>query len=506
MALRQELNSQPIAQFGVPIKGTWNTAAIQTVPSDALYDSLNVFMFEGKLRNRPGLTLLTSNTFDGEVKGAAFAVTPEADAVLALTHRGLYELYTMPTGWVRRSDTGYANGAYAEELIDIDFVEAAEFVGLIARKGYALKQWTRAGGLTAITPTLGTVPFAKSVCVASKRAIALVPPHTIVWAAINNYKSWSPLATVKTSQTSDAGIAVRRLTNLAFVLYKERSLYTVRAQGNTEETAFFFNEPISVSGPAGVHAIVNVNGSHMYMTKNGRIALFDGTSYPKWVADGLWLFLRRDIDPVYRKNIFGVYDDRLHVVIFYYPRKADNGQLKGMVLINMPYEGLDVQPQGLQVASFKGVSSVAGTCGADLRFEDQGDRALIFTTAEFAKQCTVLDEEASVDVDTPYDCTMQTGMVAMPDGKHNQVTTETFVERDEGNGVLYLDPVLSDVLENKEGTIPDGKTEAIDLENNPVREVKPVGVPTRFVGLKYHWSSVSKIRYSGAIVHGRGVG
>src|SRR5262245_23625921 len=87
-----EPQSSVVAQFSTPLRGTWNSAAVHAIPQDALFDSMNVFVRRGKLRNRPGLSLLNTTVFDGPVLGAAMAVTPTEKRMIAITQQSVYEL------------------------------------------------------------------------------------------------------------------------------------------------------------------------------------------------------------------------------------------------------------------------------------------------------------------------------------------------------------------------------------------------------------------------------
>ena len=515
MSLVREAGSKQIAQFTTPYRGTWKAVSAHQLTPDALYDSMNVFIREGKLRSRPGLSLLNSTVFNSPVLGGSMAVAPTDKVLVAITKDRCYELPSTATQWTQTS-----TGVYAIDdniSIDTTFTQVGtNIIGVVASPGQLIKQWNINAGLSAIVaaqPSTQTIPTAISVCTTGRRIIALIKPHTVAWTSILSFNDWPALATANISSTNDSGICVVSLSNLAFVLYKERSIYLARAQAGSDASAFNFAEPINVEGPAGIHAVVDIHGSHMYMTKNGRIGSFDGTRYPQWIADGLWLFLQSDIDPSYASKIFGIYDYRLHTAIFYYPKIGDNGNLRGMVVINMPLEGggiLEGRPLdqaaiylGILPASFLGISSRPCSYGYEMRFNNQIDRIVLFTADNL--HSVTLDELARYDDSLPFNSSFQTGLSTLPDMVHHQLNTESWLERADGYGSVTISAVTSDTLESPAGSVDINNPQIIDLNFNPVREYIGFNIPTRFFGLKYEWDSLSTLRYAGAIIYGRAV-
>jgi hypothetical protein len=462
---------------------------------------MNVFIRRGKVRGRPGLSSVNETIFDAPVLGGMLAVSPQDKRLVVLTRLSTYELGEYDSAWVQVNTGPFASADTA--IIDTAGMETSDiYAVLVASEGFTLHAWNSLLHTTnVITPQSGSdsIPLAKSVCVAVRRVVVLVPPHTVRWSRVFQIDYFPPNAYNKVAQTNDMGICVKLLTNTSFVLYKERSIYVARAREGDDDTAFTFSDPIYVDGPAGIKAVVNIAGLHIFMTKNGRIAQFSGDSYPRWIADGLWLFLQDDIDPLYAYLTTGVYDHRLHTVTFYYPRKGDGGALKAMVIICLPLEGVDLQQQPVP-ATFKGYSAIPVTHGLESRFNQTIARSMVFSGGP-NPQSYYGDESANTDDGQYYDCMMVHGLTAMPDARHTKVSFETFVERQQGYGVLSAEPVMSDTLESQDGTTPDGKLEYIDLETNPVQSIKAFNVSTRFFGLKYTWRSDSTVRYSGSVIY-----
>lgn len=509
-SLVQESGTQPIAQFAVPLKGTLRSSAVHLVPLDAVFDSMNVFLRQGKLRSRPGLFLLNTTIFDGPIIGGAMAVTPSVKILLAMSKSRLYTLQPTDPGWFTDTTTPLATSD--TDTIDICFLETmSQYVAIIANRNYPLKQWSLGSGVSPITASTGLVPMAKSVCTAASRIIALVDPHTVVWSATLDHTNWPALAIAKIAQTNDSAIAVRSLGNLDFVIYKERSIYVAKAQPGADSSAFNIKFLQRIEGPAGIHAIVDVGGVHYFMTKNGRIGTFDGSTYVNWIADGVWLFLQNDIDPFYASSIFGVYDYRLHTVTFYYSRYGDDGKQYSMVIINLPLEGDDLQQTsqlGLPVqkrdAVFLGLSGKPCSFGFEMRFNEQIDRSVLFSSTIDDPQSFISSEDARDDDGQAYQCSIQTGCFPLPELKHGQLSFEPFFERQDQYGVVSVSAVTLDMLENETGTmLPE--SQLIDLNSNPVREYLGFNKPCRFFGLLYSWSSASIVRYAGTSIYGRTV-
>jgi hypothetical protein len=503
MSLVLEAGATPLITFTVPYKGTNNSIAAHQITPDTLYSSMNVFIRRGKLRERPGLTLLNNTVFDNAVIGGAMAVTPAHKILLAFTRSQLYTLLQGAGAW--SSDTLLPFSNSDADPVDITFLETmSQYVAIIANISFPLKVWREGVGVTPIIAA--NVPTAKSVCTAASRIVALVDPHTLQWSATLDYQTWPALAIAKIAQTNDTAICIRSLTTLDFVIYKERSIYVAKSQPGSDATAFNIQFIQTVEGPAGTLAVVDIDSGHMYMTKSGRVGIFDGSQQVQWIADGLWVFLQSDIDPQYAGKIFGVYDYRLHTVTFWYPRRGDEGMMHGMLLINLPLQGSGVEPtvafSRYVSSAFLGVSNEPCSAAFESRFNDQIDTSVIFTASPEAAASCFFDDTSPFDNSIPYQCSFQTQLFPLPSLKHSQITLEAYLERQNGNGTVNVNAVTSDALENEAGTVSD-IAEVIDLNSNPVREYIAFNIPTRFFGLKYSWSSENVVRYAGTTLHGR---
>jgi len=232
------------------------------------------------------------------------------------------------------------------------------------------------------------------------------------------------------------------------------------------------------------------------MTTNGRIGVFSGTAYVQWIADGLWLLLQDDIDRAFTSKIFGIFDYRLHIVIFYYPRIGDNGDLKGMVVINLPLEGSGVTSP----AAFLGVSGRAVSYGFESRFANQIDNTVILTSDTL--RSFTLDEDTDNDDGQIFSCSIQTGIMPAPELGYYQVALEVFLERADGNGQANLSLVSSHNLANSIGDIDLTNFETLNLNFEPSGEYIGFNTRLRWAGIKLDWLSDSDVRYSGGVIYG----
>jgi hypothetical protein len=494
MTLVKDAGSSLLTNFTVPFKGTWKGVAANMLGPDMLYDSINVYLRKGKLRQRPGYAPFNSNTFTNPIIGGGMAVTPVGKVLLAIEKGALYTAMASDTVWSTDITTPIANSN--NSLVDITYLETmSQYAVIIASEGYQLKVWIQGSGVSSISGA----PIAKSVCTAADRIVALVNGNTLQWTSTLSYSNWPALAVAKVAATNDVGIAVVPLGTLDFVLYKERSLYVAKAQAGSDAAAFNIQFRQTVEGPAGVHAVIDAGGTHFYMTANGRIGAFDGSSYVKWIADGLWFYLQDDINPTYAYKIFAVFDYRQYTISFHYPRTTDEGGLMtGMVIINIPLEGSNID----STAAFLGISTEPLSFGYERRFNNVIDRSMLFTQTA-TPQAMTFDELVTTDNGMVYQCAMQTGLFPLPDMRHSRLSVESFLQRQNGYGGINIMPVVSDALETENGIVLVADSQIIDLNNDPVQEYVGFDRQTRFFGLRYTWSSDSTVRYGGAMVYGR---
>jgi len=501
LALTRPLNSQLISEFTVPYKGTWRSLAVQQISPDALFDSLNVYLRDGKLKERPALALLNTFIFPSSIIGGAMAVTPNDKILLAIGQSTLHTLKLTDTLW--QLDTTATFATNSDSTVDTTFLEnSTDYFAVFANQDNILKSWTETGGaITIVDINANPVPKATSVCTTARRIVALTPPHTINWTLTNTIDNWENLAENRIAQTNDIAICIRSLGTLNFVVYKERSIYIGQAQAGSNANAFRINFVQHVEGPASVHSVVSAplgsKNSHFYMTTNGRIGVFSGTAYVQWIADGLWLFLQDDIDRQFTSKIFGIFHYRLHIVIFYYPRIGDNGEVKGMVIINLPLEGSGVTTP----AAFLGLSSRSVSYGFESRFTNQIDNTVLFT-ADTLKSFT-LDEDTDNDDGLTFDCSLQTGIMPTPELGLYQVALEVFLERSDGNGQANLSLVSSHNLSNATGDLDPANFKTLDLNFEPSGEYEGFNTRLRWSGIKLDWVSDSDVRYSGGVIYGQ---
>lgn len=508
MTLVREPGSEVIAQFMVPYKGTWKNTPAHKVPLDAIHDGLNIYIREGQLRSRPGLVQVSTGSFvtgdTNVVIGGTSFVNHDDVYIYLITKDRLFMKPSLAAWQVALGDTPIAISDNA--VVDTTALQiAGEVTVLIASEGFNLKVKTSPGLTSALTSIASTI-LAKSVCIAASRVIALVPPHTITWSSTLNYNIFDPNSISIRAQTLDLGICVRTLSALSFVLYKDQSIHMARAQAGVDETtAFAFAEPIIVEGPAGIHAVVEAYGVHVYMTRSGRIAMFDGTNYPRWIADSLWFHLQTDINTSLAYKIRGVFDQRLNTVTFFYPKTGGTTHLQGMVTVCLLLE-TEIE-SGLNPPVFLGECQQEITHTIHKRDLNALNRALLVIkpTAALSDPFTISQFDETVQKDNTVEFTsfFQTGLQSAPDAMHIQPVVESFIERHKGYGTVRVEPIISDILENFSGDIPDVRRQRINLEFNPVTEYIGFNKKARFYGLKYTWASGDTVRYNGAVMYSK---
>jgi len=506
-----EAGAQPLAMFQLPTKGVWKYTSAHLIPPDALADVQNMFLFRGKLRPRPGMTDVTFSYGSGSTNpilgGAFFIGGAGNNRVVAISRTECREVTGIPGTFATTSTGTYA--ANDNKVLEFDLMfEGANLRGVMADNASPLLQYQNTLGLSTMTASQGTIPTnVQSLCIAAQRVVCLIAAggnasyaqDTLIWSAVNDHTGWPALAYAPANATQDIGTCVRQLGSIGAAIYKKRSIYVVRARPGTDASAFSLSEPFKAEGPAGAHALVPIEGRHIYMTENGRLGIFDGTRYPVWFADHLWQYLQEDIDHTYAYKILGVYSYRHKAILFFYPRASDGtGALVGLVMVTIPPIEMAADPL-LQSAAWLGVTSNPPTFGLTVFPSATEPQTMLF---DASRRICYFDQAATSDVGAAFTGFLQTPLIPIPGLVTQQINVETFLERLAGYGTVQLQLVTNNMLDSLLGTLSG--LQNIDLTQTPVREYYGFNTPARFVGIRLSFTSTSaRPFYAGAGLYGR---
>jgi len=500
-------NSELLKQYSLPLRGTWKTMPAHLLPDDVLQDSNNVSIIDGRLRARPGLKLFgtfETDPFDASAIGSFLFISGDGTKYPLVSSPT--KLYQLDSGTFTDITDTVTLDSGAEQVRMTSIQDGTSVYLLYANGKDELKFKTDDGDLSDITAHAGSIPVCTDICTTFSRIVGVTPPYTVQWCDVLNdtylsFTNWPALNQVVLSDTEDAIVAIRALGTLGFVVYKEGNIFAGIAQGGAPSQAFRFEHRGEYEGPAGVQSIVNVTGLHVYFTRTGRVGAFDGSQH-QWVCDGLWPFLRDDIDPQYVQNSFGVYNYKTNEVTFWYPRAGDSGALKGMLIINlaMPQAGIATN------AYFKGESLVSVTNGLSVRLFDTGTQPFVFSTEAFT-----LDKDTFLDDSVSFECfiTSPLSRVTQPasiTAKQKQAPDivrpifEFYASRDETRNVVNITALTSNQLET-DGTFSESVP--VDLSVISPNEYIGFNETGGFIGFDARWASSALVEYKGCDVYVR---
>ena len=532
-------SAEHVKTFLPPFKGTWKTLPSHLLPDDVLQDSQNVSLIEGKLRSRTGLATLDDFLFLDTSSSDPSLTTKIKGGIQFIDISGSKYLVasSLKNVWIKRdiaSTWSVLNSNYTIQGSDLYNIrmcmlqQGSNIYLLYANGVQQVSVSTNLGNLNTITslqPGSLSSPVARDICVSFDRIVVLQPPYTIAWSdTINNsfpaFTSWPALNQVILTQTTDALVSICPLGVLNYAVYKEGNIYAAIAQGGPSSQAFRFEHRGEYEGPCCPNSVVNVNGSHFYMTPTGRVGVFDGSRHD-WICDGLWPFIRSDLDRSFKNHVFGVYNYKTSEVYFWYPKIGDNGNCKGMLCINLPY-----QTAGISTYSyFLGTSSFAVSYGLSIRLFNSIVSPIVFghssllpntSTDVFPPQAFLLDQDTYRDRDRVFKCSLSTGLfkpISQADqgliGVGQKVkdrsgickpTIELYTTRDNTRGFVDLSPLVSSSLETDGDVL---ETDRIDLSQIYVNEYHGFNETGSFIGMKLEWNSTSKVEYKGADIYVR---
>jgi hypothetical protein len=489
MATGARSREEPIvAQWELPVNGVVRNIQDLKIPSDALYDSSNVELVDSYVKGRTGLTALDAQLFGATPLGALnFWQSASAGWIIVATTATVWTKEIATGTWTNRNAGLTAAIDDATRIFQFDFGTPSTNRAYICNGKDVFKTW-KPGDANASNVS-GTPPVFKDACIIGDRIIGITGTHEVRWGEVLTDTSWPQLNARMLTETPSPHVAIRALGSLNGVVYKRDQIVSVDVTGLAGGSAFRVSGVLKVEGPAGPNAVVDANGTHYYMTKSGRIAMFNGVSY-KFVADGVWKIIKAEIDQTKPNRVHGVYIKELNQVRFFYKRTGAT-DTDGLVILN-----LEQREAGLPYAVFPGRmgKSITASCATE---DDSFDTALAFSNNAGAEKTYKIS--GADDDGVAISSHMQTGLT-LPSKLEvaRALSLEAFLERAGGYGTMTAKLVSSNVLDNMSGTLSAGST--IDLTAIPVKNPIGFNVRGRFLGLRLEWTSAATVRYRGAIL------
>ena len=504
-----------LKSYPPPYRGTWYTLPSHLLPDDVLAESRNVTLRKGILRSRSGLSQFDAFVFPERVTGAyTFVDSSDNKLFIAGTEQ---HLYRFSGSWA--DITGTTLTGDSTTLSRMTSIQQGTLNYLLYCNGKdTLKVSANGASLTDITPFIdpvtgpSSIPSPIDITTSFSRIVAITRPYTLAWSDVVNddhlcFTNWPALNQAILSDTPDTLVAIRPLSTVAFAIYKEGSIFVGIAQAGPSSAAFRVEFRGKYQGPAGTQAIAEWDGKHVYMTPTGRVGVFDGTAHD-WICDGVWPFLRENIDIAHSNRIFAVYDYSVSEITFWYPKPGDDGALRGMLVICLPYPLAGVS----SYSYFLGESLFPCSTGLSVEpFLGQTD-PLVFSALAPRKSYGI-NNLAYGDGGQPFQCSFNTGLFrpsfkksALEEattGQQVKPSLEFYTTRDGTRGIAHVSSLVSQQLETS-GEI--GDLEELDLTQIQPNEFVASGNIGSFLGVRAEWFSDAKVEYKGCDVWGREVG
>lgn len=512
-----------IAGFRSPYKGVLRDIPFSEIPDQGLFQTLNCLYRAGALVARPGMVLFSSTDFTNRVTGtgatlrlASIAFQANAfqnnafqlGAIASSNTSATYvigtntKLWSLDSGaWHDRTGTPFSGNLSAPVRFTNISIGGINYI-LATNSINPPQQWD--GAANTFVAVSGPVPLFTDWTVSSQRVIGILPPYTVQWGSALDITGWVANQYVL-CDTPDPLICVRNLGTLNVAIYKTNSIWMAIAQGGPDAQYFRFELRGTFEGPCSPNAVVDVDGTHYYMTNSGRVGVFDGTSF-QWINDPILPVIRPSLDTSSMALAHGSYDMQNREVWFTYPTVADmgTGNCTGLLVISLPraysYEGLTFHTSWLGQWAYSVTASMGRILGSEHDVMVFGQPA----TGQNKSFTLALNQQ---DNDMPWNGFWQTGMQLSPKGEVFRATgVETYSTRGQSFGSLTQKVLYSDQLGEDGGTLGPGVS--VDLTIEPVHG-NVVGSGTgpgaqvargRFFGLRYDFTAPMQGRYAGGRV------
>ena len=460
--------------YQVPTRGVWRQLPPHQLPPDALWDAQNVVVLDGELQPRAGVEEFAT-------LGTPFAGTPTG-AILYLSTAGVASPFVGTREEIYRYDVAtstWGNLTGSGVNLTAGDTQLARFTTLVV--GTPAVNWLihvngadapRAWNGTGLFAQLqGSPPVFSDIATIADRLVGLVPPFTCRWYNARSVTICPELNFKQMAETPDRVVAIQAVGQVAGIIWKEDSLWTVSPTGQqSDASSFRFDLVGFFEGPAGPGAVVDANGAKVHMTPSGRIGVFTG-SRVTWVADGIWPMIRADIRKNQSKRIYGWFNADLDTVTFIYPTHQmaiGSNVMRGRVDLTLPKPEAGVEAYG----AFPGLMGVSIRAALPVLWDDNTRDVLLFSAAgESLKVGGTTDDGAAIPG------FWRTGLVQTPQADAIRFEAlEVYARRGADQGQLTLNPVTSYLLDD-DGVV--GETLDVPLDGRdlwvraPARHGRP---------------------------------
>lgn len=471
----------------LPIRGVVRGINDLAISKDTLLDGSNIEIIDSTLRGRRGLTTLSSTLFGARpMAGLNIWQNNTASFIVLATTAKIWTYDISGAAWTDRSGSLTATADDATRIIQFAFGTPTVTRAYVCNGVNVLKTW-KAGDASASNVS-GTPPIFRDLTVLGNYILGLVGSHDIRWSNPLTDATW-PAGNIKViAETPSPTAAIRHLGNLGAVCYKKDGAWLGELTGLAGASAIRWTFLVSLEGPAGPPALVEAGdgGPHVYMTRTGRIGMFDGAAI-RWIAEGVWSIIKDEIDQTKPNRIWGVYKQADHQVWFTYKRTGQTNT-DGLVIVQLAR-----RETNLPFAAFPGRWGKSVTAGCSV-YEESFTTDVVFTDntgAEKSYKVTGTDDDG-----TTISSTLQPGYVPTDGIESVRVLSlEPFVERSAGFGTLTVKAITSNVLDTTLGTQSTGIS--VDLAQTPIKETVGVDARGRYLSVRLEWNSSATVRYRG---------
>lgn len=527
--------------YPVPRSGMVQTEGEAAVPKDGVWVGRNVHNFYGECRQRPswngikdaGLQLIPRLAYGA---GREF-ITSAFTARRANTRnrylivggsRGAKILQEAASGlgalgWRNFWTITDPGGAAPDQTVRVRTVRFAELAfgtplvtHVVATNGVQVPQDF---ALTALTANFGAAteltcaaPWL-DICMTADRIIGITETEAS-WGEALRLDIWPDLNHKSLAETLDFCVAIRPIGTLHVAIWKERSIWLGQARGGSSASFFTWKLLKVVDGPLHTNALVpDGQGNWWWMTRRGRIARMDSTSFQiTYPCDGAWPFVRNLISPNEADWRLGhaAYDPFRDEIHFFYPDAdapftVDRGVTVCGAMTNPIVFVTDYVMDMLASAT---ISETAASSAANNTLNEA--ITLYQKTADPTNAHLVLPVELSATGDDLFTAEIRSGVQPAPGGDTHRIEAiEPLLRRAAGSmpgtKTITVAPVTSNILDVQGATL--GTAVAIPALEDAVQPVKAVVGLTatgRFLGFQLLAANANSIlRFMGAILHGR---